>query len=420
MTDLPKKPSDHMMEQYDALKPLAKILGIFNKDIRESIKKMDESAADFKKFQAATKVFIDHYSGLGWTLCDSISTTQIIAATESVSIDDGETALTTYFLSETEIEHVGYKFHRETYRIWMPLYDRAAERLLAEDYISAVPLLFMVIDGICLKCFQRHPFSGAADKDVFDSFTSGPDALEKAYALLGQTRRKINDDKISLPYRHGILHGVDTNYGHKIVAAKAVNILRATIDYVEACLSETARIEEAVKEQTPPKWKDISETLQRTQKFKKATADWVARENVEAETLALYGTPHDFEDNSPEAMAADYLDAIISKNYGFLGDAGVFWTEGSSGKRAGEMRDQFAELEITGWTITGYTDTASAATNVTANVRGIRLGQAIDGEIIIRCIYQAIEDQKPLSRGMEGGRWYVVPHVHSAIWQIKT
>jgi len=357
MTDLPKKPSDHMMEQYDALKPLAKVLGIFNKDIRESVKKMDESAADFRKFQAATKVFIDDYSDLGWTLCDSISTTHIIAAVENESIDEGETALTNYFLAETELEHAGYKFHRETYRIWMPLYERAKERLLADDFISAVPLLFMIIDGICLKYFQR-------------------DALEKAYALLGQTRRKINDDEISIPFRHGILHGVDTNYGHRIVAAKAVNILRATIDYVEASLSETARIEDAVKEQTPPKWKDISETIQRTQSLK--------------------------------------------KNYGFLGSAGVFWTEGSPGKRAGEMRDQFAELEITGWTITGYTDTASAATNVTANVTGIRLGQAIDGEIIIRCIYQAIEDQKPLTRGMEGGRWYVMPNVHSAMWQIKT
>jgi hypothetical protein len=420
MTDLPKKPSDHMMEQYDALKPLAKVLGIFNKDIRESVKKMDESAADFRKFQAATKVFIDDYSDLGWTLCDSISTTHIIAAVESESIDDGETALTNYFLAETELEHAGYKFHRETYRIWMPLYERAKERLLADDFISAVPLLFMIIDGICLKYFQRHPFSGAAEKDVFDSFTSGPDALEKAYALLGQTRRKINDDEIPIPFRHGILHGVDTNYGHRIVAAKAVNILRATIDYVEASLSETARIEDAVKEQTPPKWKDISETIQRTQSLKKATADWTPREDVVAETLAVYGTPHDFDNNSPEAMAADYLDAIISKNYGFLGSAGVFWTEGSPGKRAGEMRDQFAELEITGWTITGYTDTASAATNVTANVTGIRLGQAIDGEIIIRCIYQAIEDQKPLTRGMEGGRWYVMPNVHSAMWQIKT
>lgn len=60
------------------------------------------------------------------------------------------------------------------------------------------------------------------------------------------------------------------------------------------------------------------------------------------------------------------------------------------------------------------------ATNVTANVTGIRLGQAINSEIVIRCIYQAIKNQKPLTLGMAGGRWYVVPNVHSAIWQIKT
>jgi len=83
------------------------------------------------------------------------------------------------------------------------------------------------------------------------------------------------------------------------------------------------------------------------------------------------------------------------------------------------MRVQFSEIEITNWSITGFTDTASAATNVIAYVEGTRIGQPIQGEITVRCIYQAIEDQKPLSRGMEGGRWYVMPNVHSAIWQIK-
>ena len=81
-----------------------------------------------------------------------------------------------------------------------------------------------------------------------------------------------------------------------MIAAKAVNILRATIDYVEASLSETARIEDVVKEQTPPKWNDISETIQRTQSLKKATADWIPREDVVAKKLAECGTPHDFDE----------------------------------------------------------------------------------------------------------------------------
>ena len=419
MTDLPKKPSDHMMEQYQAMKPVAKFLGIFNKDIRASAKKMDESAADFKKFQLAAEEFTVRYADLGWTLCDSISTTHIIKACGSETTDGGEAVLTDYFLSETELEFLGYKFHRDKYRLWMTIYDRAKERLLAEDYISSIPLIFIIIDGICLKYFQRHPFSGAADQDVFDSFTSGPDALEKAYALLGQTRRKINDVELSLPFRHGILHGVDTNYGHSLVAAKAINILRATIDYVEAKKSEELRIEAARQEQTPPKWGDIADILKRTEKLKKATDEWVARDSVEGHELAIHGAPHKFENNSPEAMAADYLNAIVKKNFGFLGSAGIFWTDGSPGKRAGEMRDQFSEIEITNWTITGYIDTASAATNVIAYVEGTRIGQPIQGEITVRCIYQAIEDQKPLSRGMDGGRWYVMPNVHSAIWQIK-
>tara|TARA_R110002020_G_scaffold143500_6_gene315781 strand:- start:1031 stop:1282 length:252 start_codon:yes stop_codon:yes gene_type:complete len=37
MTDLPKIPSDHMMKQYETIKPVAKFLGLFKKDIRASV-----------------------------------------------------------------------------------------------------------------------------------------------------------------------------------------------------------------------------------------------------------------------------------------------------------------------------------------------------------------------------------------------
>lgn len=418
MSDKPKKPADHLMEQYKTLKPLAGLIGIFSKDAGASIKDLSSSVDDFRKLQRTMDEFKSRFGPIGWAAFDSISSTHVIDATTAETIEEAELILTDYLLKGSELEFLGYKFNSDKYGSWKELYDRAAERVLAEDYLSAVPLIFMMIDGICLKFFQRHPFSGAADEEVFDTYTSGPDALEKAYALLGSTRRKINDDPISIPYRHGIIHGVDTNYGHRTVTAKAINILRATLDYVQASESEEARIEDAVKEQTPTKWGDVFATIKRTGELNKAMEAWEARPPVKNETLAQNGTAHSFGDNSPEAKAADNLDAIIAKNYGALASASIIWTEGSLGKKAGRMRADFADLEITEWTITGYTDTASAATNVEALIKGTRLGEAIAGVGIVRCIYQNSETDSPLARGMDGGEWFVMPNIASQLWQM--
>ena len=419
MTELPKKPADHLLEQYAALKPLTGLLELFSKDIKNALNGLEEQAINLKRTQAAVEDFKVRFTSLGWTLFDNIASNKILEATAADNDATAEEILSDYFLKQSELEHFGYKFNSEKYGPWKQLYDTMVERILAEDYISGVPLIFIIIDGICLKFFQRHPFSDASGNEVFDTLTSGPDTLEKAYALLGSTRRKTNEGEISVPYRHGIIHGLDTNYGHKVVAAKGINILRATMDYVTASHTENIRVEKAIEEQTPPKWGDVIQSLKRNDSFKKSINAWKARPSIEGETLATFVTSNKLDPNSPEFTAADYLNAIVAKNYGALAQASIFWTEGTIGKRAGIMREDFKEIDINNWVITGYEDTASAATNVNATISGFKMGQAFTGEVIVRCIYQSSTDKSPLTRGMEGGSWYVMPNVASAIWQIQ-
>jgi len=66
--------------------------------------------------------------------------------------------------------------------------------------------------------------------------------------LLGSTRRKLDVTPISVPYRHGVVHGLNPRFGHAIVAAKAFNLLHAMVDYFDRRRDEDARLAKAAEE----------------------------------------------------------------------------------------------------------------------------------------------------------------------------
>lgn len=102
------------------------------------------------------------------------------------------------------------------------------------DYLAAIPLLLMVIDGISNNVFVSGIFS---DKSKSKAIAPNHDyimAFEKVRRRLNRPRKNINTNKISLPFRHGIIHGKDTNYATKTNAGKCWNFLGATLDLLES------------------------------------------------------------------------------------------------------------------------------------------------------------------------------------------
>ena len=108
--------------------------------------------------------------------------------------------------------------------------ERAAERHLAEDYISSVPLFITQIDGICHDTFgasyfsnfgeMRHQIEGAEPKEnvikqaVFDSLKNKPKMLTAS-------------SNETAPKRDGIMHGSAQflDYDDEISSLKAFSLL---------------------------------------------------------------------------------------------------------------------------------------------------------------------------------------------------
>lgn len=332
-----------------------------------------------------------------------------------MAVEDGEGALTRYHLDRDNLRFLGYRFNTSHFNAWRELYERAMERVLAEDFLSAIPLVLSVIDGICTTSTGKHPFSGGADAPVFDSQTSGPGGLSEGLALLGSTRRKLSLEPISAPFRHGIVHGLNPNYGNPIVAAKVFNLLQATVDYFDRRRDEAQRIAKAAEDQKPVDLRELGQRLRKNEETKRALSEWRARPSVLDTVLASSGAPASLTTGSPEAFAGLYLSLLVARNFGSLAKSTVDYPKRPIAQRAGRLRHDLAEITVTRREITGVEDVSPAMTHVTTKLGGELNGMSWSGEHKLRMMF-ADEDYDPLVRGQPGGIWVVMPDFLSNLW----
>ncbi len=410
----PKPPGDFTLEQFEAMRPFAKLMGILKPEIRERFKEVESHVENVKTIMANRDLFAQTFSPLGWVNYDRMSVVAVADALKA-GVEEGEAVLTAYHLDPDNLRFLGYRFHTRHYEAWGEIYERAVERAGATDFLSAVPLILIIIDGICTTTTAKHPFSGGADAPVFDTQTSGPGGLSEGLALLGSTRRKLDVTPISVPYRHGVVHGLNPSFGHAIVAAKAFNLLHAMVDYFDRRRDEDARLAKAAEEQRPVDLMELGRGIAKNAEVKKLLDAWKARPVTAGEAVASSDAPVELEAGTPEAAVAEYLMNLVSRNFGALAKATIDYPKRTIGYRAGRLRDDLKDVAISSWTITGVEDTAAAMTNVMVDMTGTIFGEAWSGSHPVRLMYSD-EDNNPLVRGEGSGVWIAMPDFLTNLW----
>lgn len=411
----PLPTGEHITRQYQQMRPLIGLLGLFSGNIRRQAKELEKQFADVERMKQDRQAFAARFGPRGWTIFDRLSVEAVRAAVAEPDDDLADQGLVEHHLDPDILSFLGYRFNTSRFEAWHDIYQRATERLLAKDYLSAVPLLLIIIDGVCTTKTGKHPFSGGADAPVFDTETTGPGGLSAGLAILGATRRKLDTDPIASPFRHGILHGLNPNFGNALVAAKTVNLLQTMVDYFDRREDEEARIAKAAKDQRQPSWSELTATMSATQDNKRRIEAWVARPEQSGQPLATSGEAHMLDPESPEAMAATYLDAVVAKNFGTLAKLTIDYPLRSIGYRAGRHRDELGDLRLTRWTITGVRDEAPAISEVDIALEGILNDTPWSGNQTMRLIYNDDKFEVRV-RGAPDGSWTVMPSFLPSLW----
>lgn len=402
----PKAEHEHIHDMYKAFKPIAGLAGLFSPKIKEAFKKVESAMTDFEDNQKALIKFAELYGPEGWVAFDGVAAPLIKSVSEQ-EVKTGEPDLINHFLDKGTLERLGWRFHGDRFREWLTIYETIKDRLEAEDFISAVPLIQIVIDGVCQKHLQMSPFSGGADAVVFGKLVD-QDYLVEAFRIHGRTRKKINSEPIDTPYRNGILHGCDTNFGNELTAAKAINLLQATLEYLSARLVETQAIEKAREEQTPPKWRDLANQITRTNAIKKATESWSSRGTIIFVHDGGSEYTPEIQDQTPESAALVFINAMVEKNYGALGGVIANILEHTIGKHIYEIKSRLEGFVLNEGRFYQVSDTAAAISKIDIDIQASLFGRDTSGrvELIMNCLNPEGNVQV---RGIEPFSWKVHP-----------
>jgi hypothetical protein len=252
-----------------------------------------------------------------------------------------------------------------------------------------------LLDGMVNELGNLGFFSQNVDLIAWDSIAAQDSGLAELKRLFFKQRSRTTTDAIDLPYRNGILHGMDLAYDTPMVAAKCWAALFATADWAR-------RIEQGKKEAPPlesePTWPEVLAKVQQVTAEKARIEAWKPREAVSLATPVA---------GSPEAALIDFLNAWKALNYGAMAKWLGAFDNKPLNTRAGLVRNYYEHLALQGFTVEAVNDTAAAVSEIDIRGRGTQYGRSFDGIGTVRLVHMD-ESWQPVVHGHPGGVWFVM------------
>ena len=379
---------------------VAKTLGITNKSL-ETIHQAADDMLQHSDVLTLPDRFNDAFGRKGWV------------ATGSMAVDTMRTALELYdagknqqaedeiiaWFQEDRINLFaivrGKKFNKAGNR-WHQLRE-ALKLTFEERYWSAVPLVLIACDGFASDVLGTSPFEKDADLTAFDSITGHPNSLPFLIKELTKGVRKSSDEELTLPLRHGILHGQSLGYANRNVCMKAWLLMIALVDWA----SDKSNEEERIREQqavADVSFRDLAEGIHKNEADKRAMEEFEPRESLGPFNESVDG-------DSPQFAIIDFLTCWKGRNYGKMAERAVNFVQYSIPKLAGQLRRDSEFIKLTDFKIRSVRQSTVARADAVVFLKGSTLNGDVEGEFQIVAFRHTTEGA--VAMPTDRGRWFV-------------
>ncbi|WP_310877824.1 hypothetical protein [Priestia megaterium] len=386
------------------------------------IKKMEK---EFNSLRNLPDTFNKHFSERGWFAYESLDTRimeKSIKLAEQGNVDEGEQLLINHFMDRDSIGvFIAQLSHMKEFKARHTLFWNAVEDHFEGRYYASVPVMLMMMDGFVSDIGQKGFFAESVDLNAWDSVAAHSSGLQKMASIFGDSREETTDEKITLPYRHGILHGRDLGYANVHVSAKTLSTLLALGDW--ARVIRDGKNDER-KEFTPPTMEEAAQVIitsveqrRENRKIQKYLDQWKAR-NIEVGIhIPEKGEINDYEEDTPEQTVVSFLHFLLRGNYGGIAKLTCqSWRKNKSiGVMAGEVREFFKHKKLTDYKLVSVQDTAAACTTIYVWMQLKRENDTyFEHEAELRVIFENKEGEL-IPRGFGEGKWKFLKHSLSGI-----
>jgi len=390
-------------------------LGLFNPDEIDNLPEdydIEELKERAEEMGEIVDKFNDVFAERGWIMhefMDIDAAKKAIKKAEDENITVAEKELVSYY-SPDKIEVLLQTHLRqiENFRPRMDLAEKALEDYREERYHACIPVVLALLDGLGTQTYiDAHgefgsPFSDNADFGAWNSIAGHSKGLNQLREILRKGRKQTRTEDIEIPYRNGIMHGMDLGYDNKLVAAKVWGMLFAVAEWSKK--AEKGELEKPTDESEPSLWEALQE-WEKVQQDKKAMREWEPRNVVVGEDIPRNGELDDYFENSPERKFVKFLLKWKENNYGHMAE--IIDSGGGDSEEPGLIREQYGDSELRGFSLVEVNDNAISSTDVTVNIRVKRFDDVEEMTKTVRLI-KVGEDGKPAGRGE--GEWRLTTH----------
>ena len=292
------------------------------------------------------------------------------------------------------------KFNKARNR-WHQL--REALKLTVEErYWAAVPLILIACDGFASDVLGTSPFEKDADLTVFDSITGHPNSLPFLIGELTKGVRKSSDNELTLPLRHGILHGMSLGYANRVVCMKAWLLMIALVDWAYDKSTEETRIRQQ-RSEAEFSFRDLIQGMRKNEMDRRMIESFEPRENIGPFL-------DDVDEDSPEFVVIEFLTAWKNRNFGKMAERAVNLTRAPIKKMAGQIRLDAEYIELLAFEVRSVRQSTVARADIIAFLKGKTLKEYVEGEFQILTFRHTTEGEVafPTDTG-HTGQWLVQP-----------
>ncbi len=380
------------------------------KDSADKLAELKEQAKDL----LVPDRFNDLFASSGWIAYESMNLQvmkEAIKLCESQGMEIAEAYLANSYDADTLKWGIQWFNSHPEFQKRIRLVELARDDYLEERYHACVPLLLSLLDGL-ITDVSKHVgfFAENADLTAWNCIAAHESGLQVLAALMTRGRNKTNEQPISIPYRHGILHGRELAFDNRLVAAKSWAALFAARDWATA-IAEGKKNPDPVQK---PTWKELLASLRKNQEFKKLVDDWTPRGESELVHLPYEGPPDLLPENSPERAVAKFMENWSNGRFGLIADALLYFTDTPKGKKAGLAKQDFGGKLPKSFQIIGVKDHAAAVSHIV--MKAVFEGKNGDVEVNldVRAIYQD-ENNNGISRLAPNGSWKIVQNSFGSV-----
>jgi len=385
---------------------------------REQRAKIKEIKAQLLHMTHFVDTFNHIFSDAGWCSYDSMNMTlmeQSIKAYETNGIEAGEKVLVEYYKTDVKDIIHWLKNSSKPFMERYSLIQRAFDDHFAERYYASVPLFLIIIDGSVNDYTKSKGFfAEGTDVTAWDCLVGCNDGLAKLKDIFNKGRNKTTTEEIRLPYRNGILHGRDLNYGNEYVSCKCVALMFALADWMNLKDSEEQRKVKFDKESNPPPISESIKKIKQNAIEREEISKWQKREIKVGVNLSAVPSVEECAEYPYLIPLIQGLNAWEKKNYGELSSKfqNLFSHGISVAKRAGECRKMFASKEFVSFEIKEIEERACALTRILIQAQWKTEDKLHSEPMEFGCVYQD-KNGKAALPWCGDGKWVLIP------WKIQ-